>query len=137
MRGPSLCAAVGLCCWFTLLPRGAVAQAGEEASSVLFSESFEDPRLLQRGWYDGGKFAIAGTRPFAGAGCIEYTWKAGDTAPANSPGIRHPIEATDTVGLRCYIRLSKDWGLLPHEQTLWIDELAVGKKRLGPVGAKN
>jgi hypothetical protein len=27
-------------------------------------------------------------------------------------------------------------GLLPHEQTLWIDELAVGTKRLGPVEAR-
>ena len=27
-------------------------------------------------------------------------------------------------------------GLLPHAQTLWIDELAVGTKRLGPVKAK-
>ena len=26
-------------------------------------------------------------------------------------------------------------GLLPHAQTLWIDELAVGTERLGPVGA--
>ena len=24
-------------------------------------------------------------------------------------------------------------GLLPHEQTLWIDELAVGTKRLAPI----
>ena len=24
-------------------------------------------------------------------------------------------------------------GLLPHEQTLWIDELAVGTERLGPI----
>ncbi len=24
-------------------------------------------------------------------------------------------------------------GLLPHEQTLWIDELAVGTRRLGPI----
>ena len=27
-------------------------------------------------------------------------------------------------------------GLLPHEQTLWIDELAAGTKRLGPVDAR-
>jgi hypothetical protein len=28
-------------------------------------------------------------------------------------------------------------GLLPHEQTLWIDELTVGTKRLGPLPAKD
>jgi hypothetical protein len=27
-------------------------------------------------------------------------------------------------------------GLLPHEQTLWIDELAVGTKRIGPIKAE-
>ena len=27
-------------------------------------------------------------------------------------------------------------GLLPHEQTLWIDELAVATKHLGPIEAK-
>jgi hypothetical protein len=27
-------------------------------------------------------------------------------------------------------------GLLPHAQTMWIDELAVGTKRLGPVKAQ-
>jgi hypothetical protein len=26
-------------------------------------------------------------------------------------------------------------GLLPHEQSLWIDELAVGRHRVGPLGA--
>jgi hypothetical protein len=28
-------------------------------------------------------------------------------------------------------------GLLPHAQTLWIDELAVGRNRMGPSEAKN
>src|SRR4029079_10604561 len=27
-------------------------------------------------------------------------------------------------------------GLLPHEQTLWIDELAVGTRRIGPIKAE-
>jgi hypothetical protein len=27
-------------------------------------------------------------------------------------------------------------GLLPHEQTLWIDDLAVGTERIGPVDTK-
>ena len=27
-------------------------------------------------------------------------------------------------------------GLLPHEQTLWIDELTVGSKRIGPLPKK-
>ena len=98
---------------------GLVAAAGAEPSSVLFSEGFDDPRLLERGWYDGSKFTISEFQPFAGRGCIEYTSKTGGTTPANSSGIRHLFEATDTVVLRCYIRLSKGWswtgrGYHPH-----------------------
>jgi hypothetical protein len=81
----------------------------EESQSALFSESFEDSRLLERGWYDGSKFAVSDARPFAGSS-LEYAWKAGGTTPANSSGIRHLFEPTDTVALRCYIRLSKGWG---------------------------
>jgi hypothetical protein len=105
-RVKTFCAAVGLCCGFALLPLGSAAGA----ESTLFSESFENPRLLERGWYDGSKFTISDTRPFVGQGCIEYTWKAGGTTPASSSGIRHLFEPTETVSLRCYLRLSKGWG---------------------------
>ena len=94
-----------LCCCFVL-----AFTATANAESIFFSESFEDPRLLDHGWYDGNRFAISDSRPFAGEGCIEYTWKAGGTTPASSSGIRRLFEPTDTVALRCYIRLSKDWG---------------------------
>ena len=40
---------------------------------VFFSESFEDARLAERGWYDGSRFRIAGGAR-AGKGCIEYEW---------------------------------------------------------------
>ena len=79
-------------------------------AAVLFSETFDDPRLLERGWYDGTKFTISDKEPFAGQGCIEYRWNAGTTTPASSSGIRHLFEPTDVVYLRFYIRLSKDWG---------------------------
>ena len=79
-------------------------------NGALFSESFENPRLLERGWYDGSKAAISSTQPFAGQGCIEFTWKTGGTTAGNSSGFRHLFEGTDTVHLRCYIRLSKGWG---------------------------
>jgi hypothetical protein len=82
----------------------------ENKSSILFSESFEDAQLAKRGWYDGEKFAISDKEPFAGKGCIEYTWQAGGTVPASSSGVRHLFEPTDVVYLRCYIRLSKNWG---------------------------
>jgi hypothetical protein len=87
-----------------------IAQPGEKPSGVLFNESFDDPALLQRGWYDGGKFTASENEPFAGKGCIEYRWEAGKTTPAGSSAIRHLFQPTDTVFVRFYVKLSKGWG---------------------------
>ena len=76
----------------------------------LFSEGFEDDQLLKRGWYDGAKFRIADKDARSGAGCIEYHWSAGGSTPDSSSGMRHLFEPTETVYLRVYVRLSKDWG---------------------------
>src|SRR5688572_6523141 len=35
----------------------------KDSAGVLFRESFDDPRLLQRGWYDGDKFTISAKEP--------------------------------------------------------------------------
>ena len=78
--------------------------------TILFHETFDDPRLLQRGWYDGDRFMISKKQPYAGMGCIEYRWNAGTTTPASSSGIRRLFEPTETVYLRCYVRLSRGWG---------------------------
>ncbi len=86
------------------------AEAAEETPGLLFSESFEDANLLQRGWYDGSKFKIVEKGAYAGKGCIEYHWEANTTSPATSSGVRHLFESTDTVHLRYYIRLSPNWG---------------------------
>jgi hypothetical protein len=94
---------------FVVVPLGA-AEPEEKSPAALFSESFDEPRLLERKWYDGSTFTIADTGPYAGKGCIEYRWKEGGTTPANSSGICHLFEPTDTVYLRCHIKLSKGWG---------------------------
>ncbi len=105
---------LGLHCCFIGLPAAqwsaAAAESAGKLPGVLFSESFDDARLLQRGWYDGSQFTISGAQPYAGEGCIEYSWKAGTTNPFNSSGLRHLFEPTDLVYLRCYIKLSKGWG---------------------------
>ncbi|MCA9015429.1 MAG: hypothetical protein KDA77_08885 [Planctomycetaceae bacterium] len=109
-----LCVAVSLCTLFVIaLPtqtRVIGADPTAKYPTVLFSESFDDGRLVERRWYDGDKFAVSDKQPFSGKGCIEYRWLAGATKPADSSGIRRLFEATDTVCLRCYIRLSKNWG---------------------------
>ena len=75
---------------------------------ILFRESFDDDRLLQRDWYDGQRFIIAGAA-VAGNGCIEYHWAPHTTSPDSSSGIRRSFEPTDTIYLRFCLRLSKDW----------------------------
>jgi hypothetical protein len=81
----------------------------EKTPGLSFSEGFDDSRLLERGWYDGDRFAISRQDPRAGEGCIEYHWKPRSTNPHSSSGLRRLFEPTDTVYLRCYIKLSKDW----------------------------
>lgn len=83
---------------------------GDWSAGVLFKESFDDPSLLQRGWYDGTKFGITDNQPFAGKGYIEFHWNSGTTSPANSSPMRHLFKPADTVYVRFYIRLQKGWG---------------------------
>lgn len=110
----TLCAAVGLIGSWIILPFTVTSVMAEEPTdkfpAVLFSESFDDPRLPKREWYDGDKFTISEPQSYKGRGCIEYAWKADTTNPASSSGIRRLFEATDTIYLRCYIKLSKGWG---------------------------
>ena len=93
-----------------VLPGSLVAGPEGQRSPVLFSESFEDARLPDRGWYDGDVFAISPDRPYAGGGSVEYAWKAGTTKPHTSSGVRRLFEPGEEVHLRCHVRLSKGWG---------------------------
>lgn len=77
---------------------------------TLFSESFDDAKLLNRGWYDGNVFNISADEACVGKGCIEYPWEKGGTKPSGCSGVRHLFEPTEEVYLRCYIKLSPGWG---------------------------
>jgi hypothetical protein len=84
--------------------------AAPAKADVLFSESFDDARLLERGWYDGSRFKISEQAAHAGKGCIEYHWQRGGTTPDTSQVLRRLFEPAETVYLRFYIKLSKGWG---------------------------
>lgn len=88
---------------------GAHAQLPLQEQGVLFHESFDDDGLLKRGWYDGDRFQISREFPAVGTGAIVYRWEVGSTTPASSSGIRRLIDPTETVVLRCFIKLSEDW----------------------------
>lgn len=110
MRGRAVAVAARVGVWVLCCHAGPIGAAEPGEKGVLFHESFDDARLPERGWYDGKRFLISKDQPHAGAGCIEYDWEAGGTVPATSGGARHLFEPTDTVYLRCYLRLSEGWG---------------------------
>jgi hypothetical protein len=99
----------------TLLPLIALTvpflddKPAQDRPALFFSESFDDDRLLDRGWYDGTKFKITDQRTHAGPGCIEYHWKQNTSNPDSSSGIRRLFTPSDTVCLRVHIRLSEGW----------------------------
>ena len=109
-------ATVLFCIITPLLPAGqglgstTAAESPLASTSAFFTESFDDARLLQRGWYDGDQFTIATKEAHTGAGCIEFRWEDRGTTPANSVGMRRVFEPTDVVHLRFHMRLSKGWG---------------------------
>ena len=94
----------------TATPRAAVlaAEFEDRPACVLFSEGVDDARLLDRGWYDGEKFNIARDGARAGSGCIAFHWNK-DKSPGFS-GSRRQFEPSETIYLRCYMKLSRGWG---------------------------
>jgi hypothetical protein len=79
-------------------------------SKSLIAETFDDANLLKRGWYDGSRFRIAHDGAKQGSGAIEYHWAEKTSVPDSSSGLRHLFEPSESVYLRCQIRLSKDFG---------------------------
>lgn len=86
------------------------AEPAKPPTSGFFAESFDDARLLQRGWYDGDGFSIAAQEARAGGGCIEFCWADGGTTPATGTGMRRLFEPTEAVHLRFHLKLSPGWG---------------------------
>ena len=90
-------------------PSASSVGAEKPPSRVFFHESFEDPDLAARSWYDGRQFRIVGGA-LAGKGCIEYEWTEGRSKVQGSSAVRHLFEPSEEVSLRFYLKLSKGWG---------------------------
>lgn len=91
-----------------------VAEEQEKPGGLLFRESFDDANLLKREWYDGEKFSMVKSGVLTdgrdGKNCLEFHWRAKGTTPDNCHGARRLFEPSETIYLRCYLRLSKGWG---------------------------
>jgi len=86
------------------------AADGGKIPGFLVQESFDDSSLLKREWYDGEKFDIDQANPKKGKGSWMFHFAAKGTTPENSHGARRLFEPSETVYLRFYLRLSKDFG---------------------------
>lgn len=91
-----------------LVPTLWAAEPKANSESILFSESFEDDDLAERGWYDGTSFRIAGDAA-AGTGCIEYEWPDRQSGVKGSSPVRRLFGPTDEVSIRFYLKLSEGW----------------------------
>lgn len=85
-----------------------LVKAAPKLEGVLFSESFDDAQVDQRGWYDGEVVRIVSKG--RNGNCIEYEWIDGSDSVTGSSAKRHLFEATDEVFIRFYLKLSKGWG---------------------------
>lgn len=86
-----------------------VGRAEESGQIVeLFRESFDDPVVDQRGWYDGKEVRIVPNGKIGS--CIEYEWTDAGGTVTGSSAKRHLFEPTDDIFIRYYLRLSKGWG---------------------------
>ncbi len=106
-------------------------------SEVLFHESFDDPQLPQRRWYDGDKFTISDKQPAAGKGCLEYGWKPKATTAATSSGLRHLVEPSETIYLRFDMKLSAGWAWTgrPYHPHLFQFMTTENEKYAGPAAS--
>jgi hypothetical protein len=86
-----------------------IVASGEDSGAVLFSESFEDPDVGRRGWYDVTAIRLAAGAK-AGTTGIEYEWTAADMKVSGSSTMRRLFEPTDEIFIRYYLKLSKGWG---------------------------
>jgi hypothetical protein len=82
---------------------------GQDRPKLLFSESFDDPEIASRKWYDATPPRIAG-EAVAGGACIEFEWREGGSQTVGSTGARRQFEPTDEIAIRYYLKLSKGFG---------------------------
>ena len=92
-----------------------VAPPSPSTGTILFTESFNDPNLAARGWYDNA--ADAGTVPIDG-GALRCHFAVGSQLPDWGGAIRHPLAptmpaspwpSTPSLYVRTRLKFSDSW----------------------------
>jgi hypothetical protein len=76
---------------------------------LIFAESFDNPALKDRGWYDLTRMRVA-PEAHSGPAALEYEWIAGKPDVQGSSPARRLFPPTSRVYIRFYLKLSKNWG---------------------------
>jgi hypothetical protein len=87
---------------------------------VFIQESFDQPNLSSRGWYDNVRPLLSAEHAAGSGSSIEYKFLAGATKPTTGSPLRRKFAPSDSVYMSCYVKYSANWvGSLkpyhPHE----------------------
>lgn len=100
-------------------PLAALAAAGP-SEVVFIRESFDNPNLSSRGWYDNVRPLLSSEHVGASGNAVEYRFVQGATKPTTGSPLRKKFGPSDSVYFSCYVKYSANWvGSLkpyhPHE----------------------
>jgi len=97
---------------------------GASSPTLLFQESFDDPNLASRGWYDlpdAGITSISTAEHIPGStASLEIDFGQGQVTPVPDMAARHLFTASESVYLRYWVKYSANWvgsghSYHPHE----------------------
>lgn len=78
-------------------------------ADTLFVERFDDPNLLQRGWYDFSSAKVDSTVATQGSASLACHFALGATTPTPVKVLRRQFTPTTSVYLRYFVRYSANW----------------------------
>ncbi|NQW29800.1 MAG: hypothetical protein HQ472_04745 [Ignavibacteria bacterium] len=78
-------------------------------ADTLFVERFDDPNLLQRGWYDFNVAGVDSSVKFEGAASLACNFAKGALTPSPLKAMRRQFTPSTSVYLRYYVRYSENW----------------------------
>jgi hypothetical protein len=88
--------------------------------TVFVQESFDQPNLSGRGWYDSVRPLLSTEHVGPAGSSVEYRFAAGATKPTTGSPLRRKFGPSDSVYFSCFVKYSANWvGSLkpyhPHE----------------------
>lgn len=80
-----------------------------EGAPKFFSESFEDPCLECRGWYDNVEVVLTANQKAVGNKSVEYRFNAGASKPVKGDATRRLFPPSNSVYVSYRVKYSEGW----------------------------